>query len=185
MRWGIRLALVLTSILFGVLHSNLVGLFVFGLVMALLYLSTRSLLVSMVAHSVSNGIAILVEFVTLQTSTSLPADILTEFRASWWLGTLCFSGVYPLDLALFGSAMAQLPDSTALLCEPGQPRGTAPAPGHRRGAMTSPVIRMPIIGLRWSLPAGSECSPAPLWRETDEFAQAGHPAPGHRFPAWH
>ena len=61
----------------------------FGLVMALLYLSTRSLLVSMVAHSVSNGIAILVEFVTLQTSTSLPADILTEFRASWWLGTLC------------------------------------------------------------------------------------------------
>jgi hypothetical protein len=90
-RWGIRPALVLTSILFGVLHSNLVGLFVFGLVMALLYLSTRSLLVSMVAHSVSNGIASLVEFVTLQTSTTLPADILAEFRASWWLGTLCLA----------------------------------------------------------------------------------------------
>jgi membrane protease YdiL (CAAX protease family) len=88
-KWGIRPALVLTSILFGVLHSNLVGLFVFGLVMALLYLSTRSLLVSIVAHSANNAIASLVEVMTLQAGTTFPVDILAEFRASWWLGTFC------------------------------------------------------------------------------------------------
>ncbi len=88
-KWGILPALLLTSTMFGVLHSNLVGLFVFGLVMALLYLSTGSLWVSILAHSMNNAIASLIEFITLQASTTLPADTLAEFQASWWLGALC------------------------------------------------------------------------------------------------
>jgi hypothetical protein len=90
-KWGIRPAIVLTSIVFGVLHSNLVGLFVFGLVMALLYLSTRSLLVPMLAHSMNNAIASLIEFLTLQASTTLPTDTLAEFRANWWIGVFCLA----------------------------------------------------------------------------------------------
>ncbi|NJL48282.1 MAG: CPBP family intramembrane metalloprotease [Leptolyngbyaceae cyanobacterium SM2_5_2] len=39
-KWGIRRAILMTSVLFGLLHANLVGLFVFGVVMSLLYLST-------------------------------------------------------------------------------------------------------------------------------------------------
>lgn len=88
-KWGTRPAIILTSILFGVLHSNLVGLFVFGIVMALLYLSTRSLLVPIVAHGLNNAIASLIEFLTLRASTTMPTDTLAEFRASWWLGVLC------------------------------------------------------------------------------------------------
>ncbi|MBD0268325.1 MAG: CPBP family intramembrane metalloprotease, partial [Cyanobacteria bacterium Co-bin8] len=34
LKWGIRPAIVLTSIFFGVLHSNLIGLFVFGVIMS-------------------------------------------------------------------------------------------------------------------------------------------------------
>lgn len=88
-RWGIRPAILLTSILFGALHSNLLGLFIFGLVMALLYLNSRSLLVSIVAHSMNNAIASLVELFSLRASTTLPTNTLAEFRASWWLGVLC------------------------------------------------------------------------------------------------
>jgi membrane protease YdiL (CAAX protease family) len=88
-KWGIKPAIVLTSILFGVLHSNLVGLFMFGVIMAVLYLSTRSLLVPILAHSINNGIASLIEFFTLQASTTLPTDALAEFRANWWIGVLC------------------------------------------------------------------------------------------------
>lgn len=88
-KWGPRPAILLTSILFGILHSNLVGLFVFGVVMSLLYLSTRSLLVPIVAHSMNNAIASGIEFFAFRASTTMPTDTLAEFRASWWLGALC------------------------------------------------------------------------------------------------
>ncbi|MBE9111322.1 CPBP family intramembrane metalloprotease [Nodosilinea sp. LEGE 07298] len=87
-KWGVRPAIVLTSVLFGVLHSNLIGLFVFGVVMSLLYLSTRSLLVPMVAHAINNAIASGVDFLATQP-TANAIDTLAEFRASWWLGVLC------------------------------------------------------------------------------------------------
>lgn len=87
-KWGIRPAIVMTSVLFGVLHSNLIGLFVFGVVMSLLYLSTRSLLVPMVAHAMNNAIASAVDFLTAQPAANA-IDTLAEFRASWWLGPLC------------------------------------------------------------------------------------------------
>jgi hypothetical protein len=88
-KWGTRPAIVLTSILFGILHSNLVGLFVFGIVMALLYLSTRSLWVPIVAHGLNNAIASTIDFLAFRASTTRPTNTLTEFRASWWLGVLC------------------------------------------------------------------------------------------------
>ncbi|WP_035988780.1 CPBP family intramembrane glutamic endopeptidase [Leptolyngbya sp. KIOST-1] len=88
LKWGVRPAILLTSILFGVLHSNLIGLFVFGVVMSLLYLSTRSLLVPMVAHALNNAIASGVEFLATQPSANA-IDTLAEFRAGWWLGVVC------------------------------------------------------------------------------------------------
>lgn len=87
-KWGVRPAIVLTSVLFGVLHSNLIGLFVFGVVMSLLYLSTRSLLVPMAAHAINNAIASGIDFLATQP-TANAIDTLAEFRASWWLGVLC------------------------------------------------------------------------------------------------
>ena len=94
-KWGIRPAILLTSMLFGMLHANLVGLFVFGLVMALLYITTRSLLISIVAHGINNAIAFLIESVTLNATTTLPADVLAEFQASWWLGAACLAIATP------------------------------------------------------------------------------------------
>ncbi|MBD2109468.1 type II CAAX endopeptidase family protein [Nodosilinea sp. FACHB-13] len=88
MKWGVRPAIVLTSVLFGVLHSNLIGLFVFGVVMSLLYLSTRSLLVPMAAHAINNAIASGIDVLSNQP-TANTIDTLAEFRASWWLGVLC------------------------------------------------------------------------------------------------
>ncbi|TVQ14364.1 MAG: CPBP family intramembrane metalloprotease [Leptolyngbya sp. DLM2.Bin27] len=87
-KWGIRPAIVLTSVLFGVLHSNLVGLFMFGVVMSLLYLSTRSLVVPMVAHALNNAIASGIDRLATQPAAHV-IDTLAEFRASWWLGVVC------------------------------------------------------------------------------------------------
>lgn len=89
LKWGPRRAVVLTSLVFGLLHDNLVGLSVFGLVMSLLYLSSRSLLVPMLAHALNNGIASAIELMSAQGNADIAADTLQEFQANWWLGLLC------------------------------------------------------------------------------------------------
>lgn len=53
-KWGARRAVLATSLAFGVLHLDLLGSFVFGLAMALLYLHTRSLLVPFACHAANN-----------------------------------------------------------------------------------------------------------------------------------
>lgn len=88
-KWGIRPAIMLTSAFFGVLHSNLIGLFVFGVVMALLYLHSRSLIVPIVAHAMNNAIASSLELLTAHIHTDISVSSLAEFRSSWWLGVLC------------------------------------------------------------------------------------------------
>ncbi|MBE9136034.1 CPBP family intramembrane metalloprotease [Nodosilinea sp. LEGE 07088] len=87
-KWGIRPAIVLTSVLFGLLHSNLIGLFAFGVVMSLLYLTTRSLLVPIAAHAINNAIASALDLLWAPP-TAPTANTLAEFRASWWLGVIC------------------------------------------------------------------------------------------------
>ncbi len=93
-KWGIRTALILSSLLFGALHANILGLSVFGLIMGVLYIQTRSLLVPMAAHSFNNAIAFAMTFVpspAAKTSLSLanlhanlgPGIILVTLSAPW------------------------------------------------------------------------------------------------------
>ncbi len=56
-KWNLPVALVVSSILFGCLHSNPIGLTMFGLVMGVLYVKTRSLVVAIGAHGFNNAIA--------------------------------------------------------------------------------------------------------------------------------
>jgi uncharacterized protein len=65
LRWGVRPALLGSSLLFGCLHRNvnMVGLTMFGLVMGLLYLKTRSLWVPIVCHGINNALVVGLEMV--------------------------------------------------------------------------------------------------------------------------
>ncbi|MEM9947424.1 MAG: type II CAAX endopeptidase family protein [Cyanobacteria bacterium P01_D01_bin.36] len=57
--WGLRWGIIASSILFGGLHfNNPVGLTLFGFVMALLYVKTRSLWVPVACHSLNNLIVV-------------------------------------------------------------------------------------------------------------------------------
>lgn len=56
-RWGLPTGIVLSSAVFAVLHAHWVGLFVFGLVMALLYVATGSLWAPILAHVLNNATA--------------------------------------------------------------------------------------------------------------------------------
>lgn len=87
-RWNPRIAVILSSVLFGVLHpNNPIGLSAFGLVMALLYLRSRSLGLAIVVHSLNNAIAAGIDIVT-RVSERGQSYSLETFQASVWLGVM-------------------------------------------------------------------------------------------------
>jgi membrane protease YdiL (CAAX protease family) len=98
-RWGYRwngpVAVVGSSLLFGILHANWVGLGMFGLVMALLYVQTRSLWLVMGIHALNNGVAVgldrLGHWFFAETATTV-----VEFQQGWWLGLLLMAIALPV-----------------------------------------------------------------------------------------
>ena len=57
-KWGVGRAVVASSLLFAFLHADVIGVFAFAMIAALLYLRTRTLLVPIVFHAANNLIAV-------------------------------------------------------------------------------------------------------------------------------
>jgi membrane protease YdiL (CAAX protease family) len=89
-RWGARVAVAATSVLFGVLHGQtaLAGC-LFGLVATLLYLRSGSLAVPIAAHVTMNAIAASSDLVGRDVENELTgAGLLEALREDWWVGAL-------------------------------------------------------------------------------------------------
>jgi uncharacterized protein len=88
-RLGLRFAVLATSVLFAALHADVIGSFVFGIVMAALYVRTGTLLVPIVAHLAFNVIISVGAVVLGDDSTTAT---LATFRQDWWKGVVAFAG---------------------------------------------------------------------------------------------
>jgi len=92
LRWGTGTGVVLSSILFALGHVELLGHFLFGVVMCALYLRTRSLWVPIAAHSLNN---LVVSVATLPDAFHPnPQDKMTiaYFQSHWWVGASMLVG---------------------------------------------------------------------------------------------
>lgn len=79
-RYGVRVAIVGSSALFGVLHGgDFIGGFFFGVVMAWLFLASRSLALPVATHALHNAIVGVARLFPDSADTSTIA----EFRADW------------------------------------------------------------------------------------------------------
>lgn len=88
-KWGMRRALVASSVLFGLLHTNNpVGLTLFGLVMGLLYVRTRSLWVPIVCHGLNNLAAVGIVALNQATASDQAAVTVADMQAGWQIGLL-------------------------------------------------------------------------------------------------
>ena len=87
-RFGVRFAVLATSILFAALHADVIGSFIFGVAMAALYVRTGTLLVPIVAHLMFN-VFISVGSLVIGDGESLT---LAEFRGDWWMAMVGFLG---------------------------------------------------------------------------------------------
>lgn len=65
-KWGIKWAILASSIIFALFHADIIGAFIFAVVMCILYIKTASILVPIAAHIINNlltyGFEILTSF---------------------------------------------------------------------------------------------------------------------------
>jgi len=54
--WG---GIIISSILFGILHADIIGAFAFGVIASLLYLKTSNLLIPIIMHIINNSTAVM------------------------------------------------------------------------------------------------------------------------------
>lgn len=71
--WG---GVFISSFLFGILHADIIGAFLFGIIASLLYLRTRNLLIPIIMHILNNTVA----FIALSLPTSWFDRIVVETR---------------------------------------------------------------------------------------------------------
>ncbi|MEL6777732.1 MAG: CPBP family intramembrane glutamic endopeptidase [Cyanobacteria bacterium J06597_16] len=85
-KWGLRRGVMASSVLFGLLHlNNPLGLTLFGLVMGLLYVRSRSLWVPIVCHALNNMAAVAIDGFSKMTGVESSYSV-ADVQASWQLG---------------------------------------------------------------------------------------------------
>jgi uncharacterized protein len=99
-KWGVTKSLLASSLFFGFLHANPIGLSMFGLVMGLLYLRTKTLWIPVICHALNN-LPVFLLSVTSQTDTTgtRPDQVLTSLRMAGWFGALLLAISLPILLA--------------------------------------------------------------------------------------
>ena len=90
-KWGLMKAMLFSSLVFGIIHPDPVGAFVFGIGMCIIYLRTQSLYVPILCHAANNLLAWLIELGYKIVNGPSYTYTLEEFRSEWYLGLL--SGV--------------------------------------------------------------------------------------------
>ena len=90
-KWGLMKAIVFSSLLFGIIHPDPIGAFVFSIGMCIIYLRTQSLFVSILCHAANNLLVWLIELGYKVVNGPSYTYTLEVFRDEWYLGLL--SGV--------------------------------------------------------------------------------------------
>lgn len=87
-KWGVTRAIFASSIVFGLLHTDVIGGFCFACVMAILYIRTKSLFIPISLHILNNLTAWIIEFLTMDLDAPTSYETIAEFQESWWIGLI-------------------------------------------------------------------------------------------------
>jgi len=85
-KWNTTIAIILSSLFFGIMHFDFLGAFIFGIIMALLFLKSGKIIVPIIAHSLYNTIKLWF------MSPSPPAEqiipTINSIRSLVWFGVV-------------------------------------------------------------------------------------------------
>jgi hypothetical protein len=83
-KWNLVAGTIVSSLVFGFLHFNIVGLFNFGVIMCILYLHTKTLYIPIFVHILNNSIAIGIELITSISKVEKTAYTVEQLQSLWW-----------------------------------------------------------------------------------------------------
>ena len=89
-RWcrtiGTQRAVILSSVIFGIVHPDPIGAIAFGIAMCILYLRTRSLLIPILCHAINNLVVWLIEAGNFSYFGHEYTYTLDDFQREWYWG---------------------------------------------------------------------------------------------------
>jgi hypothetical protein len=109
-KYGREKAIILSSLIFGVMHLEFIGGIVFGLVLSRIYVKTRSLIGPIVIHMSNNAVVVLLVIAESMT-TDGPAFTLHEFESYWWMAPLGLSIGLPWLIWFYRDYLRQPPSN--------------------------------------------------------------------------
>lgn len=88
-KYGVPRAVAFSSVVFAILHVDIIGALLFAVIVSLIYVKTKSLIGPIIVHASNNAIPILENLIEgFVTGEVKMAYTLDEFRAYWWLALL-------------------------------------------------------------------------------------------------
>lgn len=102
-RWGTGAAIIISSVLFGILHFRMaiVGAIVFGVCMSLVYLRTRKILITMTIHFINNFFASILMFLPMGEANSTEVLTLQDARTLGFVMGIPFTIISTILLILY------------------------------------------------------------------------------------
>ena len=98
LKWGATPGILVSSLVFALLHGNPVGIFAFGVVMSLLYIRTRTLLVPIAAHSLNNLVALGLSAFALTAETDQSVSLIEDLESGLGLAVVGAIATVPVLL---------------------------------------------------------------------------------------
>jgi|SRR5262245_4780437 len=95
-KWGMRRAMVISALLFAILHIEMVGAFLFALCMTILYLRYRTLLVPMAAHALNNAMVVAIDLVWPENDYTSVTETIDGYPYWELLSLFCFTITLPI-----------------------------------------------------------------------------------------
>ncbi|MBL1293802.1 MAG: CPBP family intramembrane metalloprotease [Thiotrichales bacterium] len=87
-KWGVMKAILLSSLLFGIMHPDPLGAMAFGVAMSILYLQTQTLWVPMICHALNNIVAWFIALGYFANSDKSYQYTIEGYRSGWYIGVV-------------------------------------------------------------------------------------------------
>ncbi|MBO1624302.1 CPBP family glutamic-type intramembrane protease [Bacillus arachidis] len=87
-KWGIKRAVIVSSLIFGLGHFDIVGAFVFGVVMCLLYIKTKNIWTNIAVHALNNCIATTIQLTSGEGTDDAISIAELQGQSNLWIGLI-------------------------------------------------------------------------------------------------
>jgi membrane protease YdiL (CAAX protease family) len=86
-RFSIKNSILISSAIFGIVHTDLIGATIFGIVLSIIYLKAKSLYAPIIIHIANNALIFIVLYFYM-VFENVSEYTITDFQNDWWIGLI-------------------------------------------------------------------------------------------------